>query len=702
KNGRKVAVYGDYDVDGVCASAIILEALQMAGIACTAYIPDRHQEGYGLNIPAVQRVAKECKVLLTVDCGITSVEETAAAKESGMQVIITDHHRPPEKLPDADALISPLLGDYPFPYLCGAGVAYKVALGLVGERAKGLMELAALATVADMVPLLGENRAIVALGLEMLSDTIRPGLRAMMNGAGIDGKVTSEQVAFQIAPRMNACGRLDSARIALDMLLTHDVQEGARLAVRMEELNQQRKQQENTVIDEAMAQVEKMNLLERRALVVMGDGWNSGVVGLAAGKIAEKYACPTVALSREGDVCVGSARSAGDVDIHKALSQCADLFIRFGGHKQAAGLTIERSRVEEFANRLSKAVADQTGDRALIPTVICDGKMMLSHVTEETVAMLDMLQPFGMGNPPPRFLCDGALALSLRPVGNQGKHLKCTFQQGNTLRDGIFFGGGQWAGQQGIFNLVMTPIVNTFRGVTTAECQLHAMELQPEGLRKNPLSEATALLSEDITGIRAGYTISADQIASLMDGNQGTLLVCRCLETAMEMYKRFPDADFAQGSALSPQAFHTILLYGRAKDTCTSYQHVVLCDGSLGEEEAYKKACPRAQIHSLPLSAPMKNLLADMYVELSGMRECYRKLKEAIPSSLQQYAEKCGLTEMQAAFSLKVFNDIQLTDASILPFRVALLPLKKASPADSPLYRIAQQAKEEKYGVHGV
>ncbi|MBQ4073618.1 MAG: single-stranded-DNA-specific exonuclease RecJ [Clostridia bacterium] len=702
ETGKTIAVYGDYDVDGVCASAILKEAFSLCGLSCVTYLPHRHKEGYGLNTPAVEMLAKKCDLLVTVDCGITSIEEVAAARRAGMQVIVTDHHKPGDQLPDADAVISPLLQDYPFPFLCGAGVAWKLAWGLIGERAMPLLELAALATVADMVPLTGENRSIVALGLQQLSQTRRLGLRAVMESAGIKGKMTSEQIAFQIAPRMNACGRMDTAQIALDMLLTHDAVQAHTLAVRMENLNQERKSQESQVLEDALAQVAAMDLIKARGLVVMGQDWNSGVVGLAAGKIAEKYTCPTVALSREGDVCVGSARSAGDVDIHKALSQCADLFIRFGGHRQAAGLTIEYAHVPEFARRFSQAVMEQTGNRALVPQMICDGELSLAEVTAETVELLGRLEPFGMGNPAPRFLCDGVEALSLQAVGSQGKHLKCTFQQGNALRDGIFFGGGDWAGQAGAaFRMVMTPTLNEFRGRISAECQLHALQLLPENIPHDLVRETVSLLSEELFCSHP-QAIGPDELDDLMQGNQGTLLVCRCLETALRLHRRFPEADFCLDSARDPKAYHTILLYGNAIATCASYRHVVLCDGSLGEASAYQAACPGALIYTLPVSEEMKKMLSGMYLDVSHLRECYRMLRAHSFRDLKAAAEEMHISEVQAAFAFKVFAMMGLIQFSFYPFAFSILPAIKASPEDNPLFRMAQQAKEEHDGVYGL
>ena len=702
EDGKKVAVYGDYDVDGVCAAAILGDTLESMGVDCRVYIPDRHEEGYGLNIPAVTMLAEECQVLVTVDCGITSLDEVRAAREAGMEVIVTDHHRPGEILPDAHAVVSPLIEDYPFPYLCGAGVAWKVSLALLGEDGKRLMELAALATIADMVPLTGENRAIVALGLGMLENTRRPGLRALMEASGVSGKIDSQQVAFQIAPRMNACGRMESARTALEMLITRDESRAQSLALKMDRLNQERKNQEQQVVQEAEDQVQQMDLVESRAIVVCGENWNSGVVGLAAGKIAEKYAYPTVALSLEGDTCVGSARSAGNVDIHAALSECADLFLRFGGHKQAAGLTMKAENLPAFRDRLSRAVAAQTGDQPCIPEIICDGELSLSQVTEETVAMLSMLEPCGMGNPEPRFLCRDVEALSLRAVGAQGKHLKCTFQQGLDLRDGIFFGGGEWAGTSaGLFQMAFTPTINEFRGKISAECRVHALAMQEATLPHDPGREAISLLKEKRGAVSLPLLTEAE-LDGLMEKGQGMLLVCRCLATALSLKARYPQADFALENARDPRAYHTIFLYGNAASACTSFRHVVLCDGDLGEGESYRAACTGAKISAMPMTAALKSLLSRMYVEKDMLRACYVRLKGALPRDLMDFSNQSGLDIPRAAFALTVLSEMGLISYSPFPFSVSILPMVKKDPSENQLFCLAQQAREEMNGLHSL
>ena len=702
QKGEKAAIYGDYDVDGVSASAILWEALGRLGMERRVYIPDRHQEGYGLNTPAVEKLAEECRLLITVDCGITSVEEVKRAKELGLTVIVTDHHRHGPLLPPADAVITPLLGDYPFPYLCGAGVAWKLALQLLGDQALDLMDIAALATVADMVSLTGENRCIVALGLEKLSQTARPGLRALMRRAGVEGRVSSDQVAFQIAPRMNACGRMESAYTALNMLLTQDGAEAEKLALKMESLNQERKNQESRVLEDALSQVAQMDLVEQKAIVVRGEGWNSGVVGLAAGRVAEKYAYPTVALAQEGEMCVGSARSAGNIDIYQALSQCAGLFERFGGHKQAAGLTIRADRVAQFSQMLSQAVAEQTGGKPVIPEILCDGELELADVTEETVEWLERLEPFGTGNPAPRFLCGGVKPLSLRPVGAEGRHLKCSFQQGQAVRGGIFFGGGDWAGrEEGLLRMAISPTVNEFRGKISPECRLYALELMPESLPPSPEREMLSFLSQPFSAGKAPL-LSQEELKEWMKPGQGTALLCHCRETALKMLRAFPQADFCVGRAEDPRAFSAILLYGGPEGLGGAFRRAVLCDGGAGESGAWQKVHPRLEIGALPMSSAMREMLARLYLDRDQLRRCYAALRQAAPGSLDALSALLGLSWQQAAFACRVLEEIELIDFSLSPFRVSLLPMRRRGPEESGLFCAARRAKEDAYGSNGL
>lgn len=691
---RRIVIYGDYDCDGVCACAILLDVLQQLGANADCYIPDRETEGYGLNMQAAEKLAGQYDVMVTVDCGITSVQEVALAKDRGMTVIVTDHHTPGDVLPVADAVVSPLVGDYPFPGLCGAGVAWKLALSLDAEKAEPLMELAALATVADMVPLLQENRALVKLGLEQMGKTTRPGLRALMAVAGVEKGPDAQQVAFQLAPRINACGRMESARIALDMLCEKDIRKAMELAQQAQELNERRKTLESSVVEEAQAQVAGMDLQEYHAIVVCGDDWNKGVVGLAAGKLAEQWGYPAVALARDGENYVGSARSASGVDIYGALKTCEDLFLRFGGHRQAAGMTLPAEKYEEFRHRLSDAVKFQLQGMAPRKQYICDSEMDFADITVENVEKLNLLEPYGMGNPSPVFAARQAKALNLRAVGAEGKHLQCEFLQGDQQRKGIFFGGGHWQGKDGVYALVFQLSLNVFRENTTAQMQLKYMAPEMDCLQQDTAREALALASAGHTVQPAEESVSEEEMDALLQGSQGTLLVCRCLETALNMHRRYPRAVFAAGQADDPRAYHTILLYGMPRKACAPFRHVVLCDGELYEKAAWQQACPSAKVHVCRESAAVKRLAGAMKLGKDELRACYRALMRQVPRDMISFAEMAGVTLAQGAFALSVLGEMELIEFDAEPFRVRMLPMQKRDPEESALYQLIHRVLE--------
>ena len=505
-----LAVYGDYDVDGVVASVIMKEALEAyfgfepGSGHVRIYIPDRHEEGYGLNMAAVEKLCLEADAIVTVDCGITSVAECerVMSNEPRRYMIVTDHHTLPETLPRADALVNPKLSERfglaPCDPLCGAGVALKLGGALCGERFRDdHLDLCALATVADMVELTGDNRVIVSEGLKRLRTQpySRPGLVALLRVSGLEEKedeIDAGDIGFRLAPRLNAAGRLENAKISADLLQTDDPDTAQRLALSLEKLNTERQGLVKEVQQQAMEQVDKMDLGRRFAIVAAGEGWESGVVGLAAGKIAELTGYPTVCLCIQGDMCVGSARSASGIDLYQALSSCADLFDRFGGHKQAAGLTMPLANLETFRERLSDAVHAQMlsmGKAELCREVYYDMPLELADVTMDTVSWLEKMEPFGMGNPAPRFLISDCEAVSLRPVGKEGAHLQGIFRAGDREVKGICFGRGDLAADLAGMrtSLVMRMVRNVFRGRESAEMQLDAIRLSDRNaLTKGP------------------------------------------------------------------------------------------------------------------------------------------------------------------------------------------------------------------------
>ena len=387
---RPVWVYGDYDVDGVSACAILSQALVLFGMDARTYIPSRHREGYGLNEAAVREIAREAgcpekrALLVTVDCGISCAKEVALAKELGLDVIVTDHHRPGDLLPECP-VVNPLLKGYPFGYLCGAGVAFKLSCALLGwETASRFLDLAALATVADIVPLVDENRVLVFLGLQAINEHPRPGLQALIHSAGLRGRtISAGNIGFQLGPRLNASGRLGDARRALRLLTGTETGELNRIAQELEDENTERKQVEKRIVEEAHALMTHYDLLEHKILLLKGEGWNSGVIGLAASRLVSEYHYPTILLSAENGVCTGSCRSIPAVDIYAALCTCADLMIRFGGHRQAAGLTIEEKHVPELIERLDAYLREHTRPEDYIPEAEYDLELPLTLLYDE-------------------------------------------------------------------------------------------------------------------------------------------------------------------------------------------------------------------------------------------------------------------------------------------------------------------------------
>ncbi|MBB6282889.1 single-stranded-DNA-specific exonuclease [Geobacillus subterraneus] len=447
--GELVLVYGDYDADGVCSTSVMVSALKEAGASVEFYIPNRFTEGYGPNVAAF-RAAKErgVSVIVTVDNGIAAVNEIAAANEWGLDVIVTDHHEPGPVLPEAYAIIHPKKpgSTYPFRDLAGVGVAFKVAHALLGRVPRHLLDLVAIGTIADLVPLVGENRLLAAQGLEALRKTDRAGLRALWRQCRIDAASVNEQtVGFAIAPRLNAAGRLGGADPAVALLMTDDEDEAVRLAQEMDELNRERQQLVAQMAEEAAEMVRRQfPPEEHRVLVVAGEGWNPGVVGIVASKLVEQFYRPAVVLSvdREKGIAKGSARSIHGFDLFSSLSQCRDILPHFGGHPMAAGMTLALDDVEELRGRLNAIAGRTLSDDDFTPPTFIDAACSVAELTLSAARSFERLAPFGVGNPRPFLLIEEAAVETMRRVGANGAHMKAVFSQDGATVDAIGFGLG--------------------------------------------------------------------------------------------------------------------------------------------------------------------------------------------------------------------------------------------------------------------
>ena len=473
-----VMIWGDYDADGVCAAAILTEALREEGADVSWRLPSRHAEGYGLNEAAVREIAVNFRVLVTVDCGISNHAEVSLARRLGLTVIVTDHHALPPELPEADAVTNPLLDGYPCPDLCGAGVALKICQALQGMAGvEKHLDLAAVATVADVVPLLGENRIIVREGMRRIGSDLRPGLQALLEASATKLPLKSDDLAFRISPRLNAAGRMESANLAAELLLTADPARAAELAEHLESLNARRQRMEKEITDAADAQARsRADFDSTRVLMVIGNDWNPGLIGLTAGRLCERYHKPSIALSLQGDIATGSCRSIPGVNIFKMLQSCSDLLERFGGHAQAAGLSIRKDRLREFYHRLNRVILDSCDPACFEPLKEYDLSVPFTAWTPESLSRLSLLEPTGCGNPAPVFLLPSASVQSMRRVGRDLAHLQMTLLSGGTFLKGIGFsmGNAADAGFRDI-DILYRPILNEFRGKISVEAQVTAI-----------------------------------------------------------------------------------------------------------------------------------------------------------------------------------------------------------------------------------
>jgi single-stranded-DNA-specific exonuclease len=446
--GARICVHGDYDADGICATALAILLLRELGADPAWHLPSRFEEGYGLNIETLTRLAGDgVQLVLTVDCGITAVEEVAHARSLGLDVVVTDHHRPAGEFP-ACPVVATLKGDYPFPGLCGTAVVWKLAQALLGPDHPFLerhLDIVALATVADVVPLVDENRALALLGLRRLAQTQKLGLQALMRVAGVDRAALDESsIGFRLAPRINASGRLGRPEAALTLLLTEDAKEATVLAEELETLNRERQIVEERISREAVEQINEWpeSRRRRRGYVVVGEGWHEGVIGIVASRLVERFNRPVVVIAGSDGAWKGSGRSVSAFDLHGGLAACAGHLLRFGGHRAAAGLTIDAERIETFTAAFAAHCDAVLTDDDLQPLTKVDAIVPGAKLHLGLAAELGRLAPFGLGNPGVTLLVDGCELADLNTVGD-GKHLRFRVSQhGRDSGSAIAFGMG--------------------------------------------------------------------------------------------------------------------------------------------------------------------------------------------------------------------------------------------------------------------
>lgn len=488
--GKRICVYGDYDCDGITATAVLYSYLECMGANVEYYINHR-SEGYGLCKDAVRRLAENgVELIVTVDNGISAIEEAKLVAELGMELVITDHHQPGEELPEAAAVVDPHRADdmSPFKDLCGCGVALKLVAAMDGGDYSSAMEqfsdFAAIATIADIVPLKGENREIVRKGLKYLENTENMGLQALMGVAGVKLPVTSTTAAFSIAPRINASGRFGSASEAVDLFLCEDPEESEAMASRLNQLNNERRKTEADIMDEIKASIlAKPEILYKRVLFLYGEGWHHGVIGIVAAKLVERFGKPVFILSDDGDYARGSARSVDGFSIHKALSACADTLTKFGGHSGAGGFSLMKSDIDNFDNALQKYAAENFTAMPVL-TLHADKLITPQELSVDSVNSLSVLEPCGEGNPQPLFAMLSVRLLDVAALSG-GAHTKLKLTYGNSGFYGLMFGTktAEFPYKAGdILDILAYPEINTYGGNTSVNIRI--ADLRKSGIQQ--------------------------------------------------------------------------------------------------------------------------------------------------------------------------------------------------------------------------
>ncbi len=489
EQGKKIAVFGDYDVDGVTSTCVMTRVLRSLGADVRHYIPDRLSEGYGLSMGAMDRLAQDgIGLIVTVDSGVSAFEEIARARELGMEVVVTDHHECREELPDANAVVNPKRADstYPFAELAGVGVAFKLACAMAGDgQQRAVLEqyadLVALGTVADVMPLIGENRIIVAAGLRRMAETQNVGLSMLLHESGQQGKrLTASTISFILAPRINAAGRLGHADMAAELFLTDDPRRAQTLAMALCEQNKQRQATENQILEQALQKLRReYDPLEDQVIVLAGKEWHHGVIGIVSSRICDRYACPTVLIALEDGIGKGSGRSVKGFNLYEALCDSAPLLERFGGHELAAGLTIREENIQQFRENMEAWAREHVNPRELMPILHIDCPIAPEFISTEATRGLDVLEPFGMGNPQPVFsMCD-LLVEEITPISSD-RHVRLTLSKDGQTYTAMLFGTGQGGcgfAQGNYVDAAFCLEINEYRGRCSVQLVIRDIQL---------------------------------------------------------------------------------------------------------------------------------------------------------------------------------------------------------------------------------
>lgn len=478
---EKIIIYGDYDVDGITSITVLKRFLEERGVEVNYYVPNRLQEGYGLNKEAIKQIAEDGhKLMITVDCGISGIEEVQYSNSLGIETIVTDHHEPLDELPDAIAVVDAKRKDnkYPFRGLAGVGVVFKliqaisIRLNLDEKEYLKYLDIVCVGTISDIVPLVDENRVIAKLGLKLIQVTRNVGLKSLLKAIGYKN-INSMAISFGVAPRINACGRMGFQGEALKLFLTDNIVQATEITEKLNKYNIERQEKEKKIFEEAIEALKNVDMNKTNSIVLAGNGWHHGVIGIVASKLTEKFFKPTLLLSLEDDIAKGSGRSIPGFDLHSALCATSKYLEKYGGHEMAVGLSLKKENLDSFKIAFEK-VAEESNVKEILPVIYVDGEISLEDMNNETVEDLDKLEPFGEANKTPIFLYKNLRIDSIRAL-SEGRHLKMTLKDGNAIINAIGFNMGSLTEDYLIgdkVDIIGTLEKNSYNGIDTIQINL--------------------------------------------------------------------------------------------------------------------------------------------------------------------------------------------------------------------------------------
>ena len=685
---ERITVYGDYDVDGVSATTILVKALRLLNAEVEYYIPDRHSEGYGLNKDAVDKIFEGgTGLLVTVDCGIASVELVREQTKKGRDIIVTDHHTVIDQVPDCIVVKPGQAGDsYGAPELCGAGIAFKLAQALIGEKALEMLDYAAVATVADVVPLVNENRYIVKRGLEILNSGTRPCFKALLDAAEFDSDINESTLGFVIGPRLNAAGRVGSAEDALRLLLSEDENETKALAQRLCEYNLKRQDTEKLILEAAEKEIiENAHIRNYKVIVVSGEDWDDGVIGICAARLAEKYKRPAIIFTGT-DILKGSGRSVEGIDLFALLESAKDILVQFGGHKMAAGMSVKKENVEKLREHLSHVITEYYDQKLLFPSITYDAKAQLSEITEDFCKRLELLSPCGNANPEVSLRIDKCTMGSMRRIGSLKNHLKLYLQDDTARVNAVAFGFEKHNGDYFEFEsgtVIIRPELNVWQGVASVNAQVLNIKEKEMLSPRRKAEILTAMFYSRLnikkTGLaKVNYVEESEELSYMIsqwadEDITGTLILCDhpeyaagCLKVISEEAPRF-DTSFLR--LVHAECGYNACVFGLETESLDlkAYKRVVFYDMlNSGYADMISEKAPWLEIYALKCQRDLFDTIFEEYLRIdrNNLGEAYK----AICSNEGAFRSRCeyiketsyakGVAMPLIAVALDVFEEL--------------------------------------------